>query len=415
MSGFSPNQLRLLNAKLDRSHVRERQADGRSLSYIEGWFAIAEANRIFGYGGWDRQMVHFERTFASHHEDRTNCGYMARVRIQVRAEGATIMREGTGFGSASAINPGEAYDRAIKAAETDATKRALATFGNRFGLCLYDKEQRGVEDVVRPASVPSKPPNIFKLHSPDGMVLASSLSAEGFCSGLRQLIEACTKTEDLDALRSLNEAQLAELRARCPDLCNRGGVHFADLISGLMERRRDKLQAVTALVEPPALSNPLAPAEIVPEQKAGEGVCSVADPAADQSGQASEALAIAANKELHEFLPASRISGAPRVNKSVLGIATPRRMRDPDHLRAVRKLPCLICERTPCHAHHIKFAQRAGLSIKVSDEFTVPLCSVHHDELHRSVTERGWWEGQGIDPMPIAEKLWRERGQRATP
>ena len=65
-----------------------------------------------------------------------------------------------------------------------------------------------------------------------------------------------------------------------------------------------------------------------------------------------------------------------------IGIATPRRMRDPHHLRAVQKLPCLICERAPCHAHHIKFAQRFGLSIKVSDEFVVPLCSVHHDELH---------------------------------
>jgi hypothetical protein len=54
----------------------------------------------------------------------------------------------------------------------------------------------------------------------------------------------------------------------------------------------------------------------------------------------------------------------------------------------------------------VKFAQRSGLSIKVSDEFVVPLCSVHHDELHRSVTERAWWEGQGIDPLPIAERLW---------
>src|SRR5580700_10162003 len=131
MSGFSPNQLRLLTSKLDRCHVRERQADGRSLSYIEGWFAIAEANRIFGYGGWDRQMVHFERTFAFCREDHTHCGFTARVRINVRAEGATIIREGTGFGSASATSPSEAYDKAIKAAETDATKRALATFGNR--------------------------------------------------------------------------------------------------------------------------------------------------------------------------------------------------------------------------------------------------------------------------------------------
>ena len=64
---------------------------------------------------------------------------------------------------------------------------------------------------------------------------------------------------------------------------------------------------------------------------------------------------------------------------------------------------------------HVTFAQRLGLSIKVSDEFVVPLCSVHHDELHRSVTERKWWEGQRIDPLPVAEKLWQEQREQATP
>jgi len=84
-------------------------------------------------------------------------------------------------------------------------------------------------------------------------------------------------------------------------------------------------------------------------------------------------------------------------------------------LRRARKLPCLICERAPCHAHNVKFAQRPGLTIKVSDEFVVPLCSVHHDELHRSVTERKWWESRGVDPFPIAEKLWQERAGEVTP
>src|ERR1019366_3422852 len=50
-------------------------------------------------------------------------------------------------------------------------KRALAPFGNLFGLCLYDKEQRGVEDVLHPASVQAKSPNIFRLHSPEATML----------------------------------------------------------------------------------------------------------------------------------------------------------------------------------------------------------------------------------------------------
>jgi len=44
---------------------------------------------------------------------------------------------------------------------------------------------------------------------------------------------------------------------------------------------------------------------------------------------------------------------------------------------------------------------------KVSDEFTVPLCRVHHDELHRHGDEAAYWNALKIDPVPIALALWR--------
>ena len=63
--------------------------------------------------------------------------YLARVKISVKAGRTTIIREGSGAGEAIGDTPGEAHERASKAAETDATKRALSTFGNPFGLSLY--------------------------------------------------------------------------------------------------------------------------------------------------------------------------------------------------------------------------------------------------------------------------------------
>jgi recombination DNA repair RAD52 pathway protein len=63
--------------------------------------------------------------------------YIARVRITVHADSAAIIREGHGTGEGRAASPGEAHDFALKAAETDGTKRALATFGKPFGLELY--------------------------------------------------------------------------------------------------------------------------------------------------------------------------------------------------------------------------------------------------------------------------------------
>ncbi len=54
---FNDSQIKALSGKLARKHVKTRQAEGAKLSYIEGWHAIAEANRIFGYDAWDRQTM----------------------------------------------------------------------------------------------------------------------------------------------------------------------------------------------------------------------------------------------------------------------------------------------------------------------------------------------------------------------
>ena len=67
--------------------------------------------------------------------------YIAKVRITVHADGATIVRDGHGSGEGRGTSPGDVHDIALKAAETDATKRALATFGKPFGLELYRKDK----------------------------------------------------------------------------------------------------------------------------------------------------------------------------------------------------------------------------------------------------------------------------------
>ena len=92
--------------------------------------------------------------------------------------------------------------------------------------------------------------------------------------------------------------------------------------------------------------------------------------------------------------------------QTVTVIGKPVRERDREHLKFVASQPCLVCGRTPSDAHHIKFAEARAMGRKVSDRFTVPICRLHHRELHRRGNERGWWESQGIDPMVIAESLW---------
>jgi hypothetical protein len=96
------------------------------------------------------------------------------------------------------------------------------------------------------------------------------------------------------------------------------------------------------------------------------------------------------------------------IDKSVLALPEPRRVRDRDHVRYVAKQPCLICGRRPSDAHHLRFAQSRALGRKVSDEFTVPLCRTHHREAHNCGDEAAWWQKAGISAAAMARTFWLE-------
>ena len=127
---------------------------------------IAEANRIFGFDGWERSTL-ISRCVAEHERqigakgagrDRKSgwgVTYIARVRITITAGNRTLIREGPGAGHGIDADLGLAHESALKEAETDATKRALMTFGNPFGLALYDKQQRQVSSAVAPITATS--------------------------------------------------------------------------------------------------------------------------------------------------------------------------------------------------------------------------------------------------------------------
>ena len=83
------------------------------------------------------------------------------------------------------------------------------------------------------------------------------------------------------------------------------------------------------------------------------------------------------------------------------------RLRDKEHRKFISRQPCLVCGRTPSDPHHLRFVQPCALGRRVSDEFIVPLCRVHHRELHRQGDEAAWWGKRSIDPVPVALKLWQ--------
>jgi Rad52/22 family double-strand break repair protein len=358
---FSDQQSRALKAKLDAQHVKTRKADGSTLHYIEGWHAIAEANRIFGYDAWDRRTLATRCVWTGTSEQHYLAAYTAKVRIRVRAGEVNVVREGSGSGEGKAPTPGQAHDIALKSAETDATKRALATFGNPFGLALYDREQAGVRQRSPAKTITeqiAKGP--WMLRAAAGDPCGTFNHPDAFATALRR---AMTEAQTIELLFAVWEQNLATVRAVNYTL-KRNGNKEADFAKSLVAHLKS---CAVGLVN--------------------------ANHETDQ-----EATQVAPK-------PNARVRG--KIDKSVLALAEPKRLRSKEHLRHVARQACLICGRTPSQAHHIRYAQARGLGLKVSDEFTVPLCAIHHTENHAIGDERLWWQQHKVDPLPIAEKLWK--------
>jgi Rad52/22 family double-strand break repair protein len=352
MMAFTEAQMKHLEAKLDAKHVRTRQIRDTTLTYVEGWHVIAEANRIFGYDAWDRHTLSTRCVWSGSSNQCHSAAYVAKVRIAVRAGAIVITREGCGSGSAKAATPGEAHELALKGAETDATKRALATFGNPFGLALYDRELAGVKN--RKAF-----PILSEEHRGPWLLTLPNGAGQSF-SKADEFIEALSK--------ALSEAS---------DI----GHLFA-----IWERNVDSVRAVNKQTY----------------QSTPRGV--IARKLVTQLKDRAIALA----KQSNETSPSDSSSAAsrPKIDKSALALSEIKRIRSKEHLRFVAQQPCVICGRSPAHAHHVRYAQTRGLALKVSDEFTVPLCAVHHSENHATGDERRWWHERKLDPLSIAQELW---------
>ena len=146
-----PKVVQELGKPLDPGLVSFRKGRrGGTYPYIEGHTAIDEANAIFGYGGWGYGIVGevtqwvTERVDSETGQVHRSCSYAATVRVTV--PGAQP-RTDVGFHTV-ADDTAEGHETAYKGAVTDGLKRALRSFGGRFGNALYGD---GVADAIAPS------------------------------------------------------------------------------------------------------------------------------------------------------------------------------------------------------------------------------------------------------------------------
>src|SRR5574344_1625025 len=141
---FNENQLKILNEELNSSRIKTREKGNISLSYIEGFDVIDTANTIFGFGNWDYAISKLELVSSEINQNQNNviC-YKAIVQVLVHSDDHSkdVSREDVGFGTGESKTLADSHENAGKEAVTDALKRAMRSFGNQFGLSLYDKSR----------------------------------------------------------------------------------------------------------------------------------------------------------------------------------------------------------------------------------------------------------------------------------
>jgi DNA repair and recombination protein RAD52 len=211
-----------LHQPLDPANIKGRTKGGASLSYVEAWFVIAEANRIFGALNWNRETIYCKEVSAEKNDKGNHViGYEAKVCITVNIDGKTVVRHGTGNGSGISKTLFDAYEGAAKEAETDAMKRAFMTFGNPFGLALYDKDQAGV--------------GVSPEKEAEMAIKQQRASDEKFHNAVLKGLSMKTTPQQVDEAFANNETKISALRDTNRDL-------YDSVMKAITDRKTQLLQ-----------------------------------------------------------------------------------------------------------------------------------------------------------------------------
>lgn len=156
---LTDEQKKSLQAPLDPRHVVAAKAGGFGPKgdYLEGWHVINELNRVFGFDGWSYRIELNRDAVEQGKDNKGNDQWQAAYTCICTLTVGDVIRQDVGFGSGFAKGIGDAIEGATKEAVTDALKRCARTFGNIFGLALYDKSRANVQ--APPVELPIGPIN----------------------------------------------------------------------------------------------------------------------------------------------------------------------------------------------------------------------------------------------------------------
>lgn len=151
MAFLRDEQFKQLDQMLDAKDVKSRKQGGTSVAYLDGYTIIRNANKIFGFGGWQGQIKTLEQSefteYTKEGKPGIRVGYTCVYELTVFGlDGSFRIYTDVGYGTGTSYqSASDAIESATKEAVTDAMKRCFRLLGNQFGLALYDKDRTQVD------------------------------------------------------------------------------------------------------------------------------------------------------------------------------------------------------------------------------------------------------------------------------
>ena len=244
--GLAPAVTQALGQPLDSQLVSQRKGrGGKSFDYLEGHIVIAQANRIFGYGGWGYELVEnvtlrrIETVDPQTGEVKVEQGYSAPVRVTVAG---ALPRTDIGVHPV-AEDTFDGHDTAIKGAVTDGLKRAFRGFGVQFGNAFYgDQPQVGYSP--QPQRVPAQ------TNSNSGQAQASrpTRQAQGRGRSESQIEKLRKRLFEIAAEQGLDEDQVrsAVVDRTGKSIDDLDGTELGPLVEAAANKLRQMQQAQAA-------------------------------------------------------------------------------------------------------------------------------------------------------------------------
>jgi DNA repair and recombination protein RAD52 len=141
---YTAQEIATLQSRLEKQlgpeYISSRPgAFGQKVHYLAAEKVINLANEVFGFNGWSSAIQNIQVDFVDENQNgKISLGLSVIVRVTLK-DGT--FHEDVGYGHIeNCKGKAAAFEKAKKEGTTDALKRALRTFGNILGNCIYDKE-----------------------------------------------------------------------------------------------------------------------------------------------------------------------------------------------------------------------------------------------------------------------------------